>query len=722
MKPEIYIILFLLAFSKASIVLKTEKNKITPESNKLQIQISRNSEPIVVETNNEVKSIHTNTKKFEIIAPEIDEENDNNVYNTHHSIYTEHENNENLTNNIDHEKSYDSHNLQHEGIDSLHEIVNSDHGMDIDQMNNITNEENINMLEAMHHELTRPLTKDEKNINIAYSQVEELEDNLTGILERNKNEENLRIDPDTLKSLVSYMEHLDYIKKHEERPEGDTEEIGLPPSLPDNLRAKVTIPELDEHGKLIPPTVKEEKVIDMNLVDKLHKEITELEEEIERAKATANMTDEEKLAMEEEKEKLEDELEREENETGGIQQKEEVEEEIEKINNTEEDLEAEGGHAETIVELEDEKHHLEEEDLELQDKEEKLDDLKVFEIKLRDIKEQLFEARHNEDDELVKKLEAEKVLLTNEKETLEQERINPDDQELEELEAHKKENENVLEIQNLEMGSADNDLKSNESGYIGEGKNYENIPNLLVVMQGISAAYNTLFEDMPDNKEEVPKDTTTQLKEGLEMYAKLRNFIVAMTANRDKLVKDINYVKDNFAELNLTHDEVLGFYDLKTRYDKNKESVQDKTTTFYLDNQKAIEKETSGFSENIKTLSQNAETLMSVDDLLFKETEYLRSNMDDDDTLDAIKKVDATILLLPKLIDFKIEIDTTISEIKVNLNAIESRRPNLVQFIDDFEKIQLGTYEAMKVDPLDTDAGIGLEGWSLLLVGFSLLI
>ena len=710
MKIEIYLILLILSLTKASIVLQTRNKKIIPESNKLQIQITRNSDPILIETENEIKQIHSHTSKMEVVAPEIDEVPESDIYNNHHRIYTD---NENPVEETPHENSIRGHDLINEDIGTLHSLVNSDHSeVTEDTMNSITNEENISMLESIKNELTRPLTKDEKHLNIAYSQIEELETNLTDLLEKNKTEETLQMDPKTLKTLVSYMEHLDYIKHHEEN---SLEKTGLPPSLPDHFRSKEEPVTLNEAGKLETPTVGEEELINEELVDKLHKEIKELEEEIEIAKSE-HLSEDELMMKEGEKMGLEEELDEVEDETDGERQKEDLEEEIGKIERIEGELEGEGGHAETVVELEKEKQHLEEEDLELEDKEVKVDEVKVFKEKIMEVEKELFEAQREGDEELEKKLNAELVLLKNEKETLEQERIDPDEQELD-PQMSKKENgensENTLEIENV-------GLETDENGYVGEGKNYENIPNLLVIIQGISAGYNALFEDLPDNKEAIPKDPTTQLKEGLELYAKLRNFIIAITANREKLKTDIEYIKKNIDSLNLTKTEILGFYDLQTLYTKNKDSVKDKALSHYTEKESEIQSETENFSKNIKTLTKSADTLLSIDDLLYKETEYLRSNMDQDDTLDAIKKVDATILLLPKLIDFKIEIDEVVKGIKEDFGEVEGRRAKLKGYVEDLGKIGDGSFEAMKVDPLDVQEGVRF--WSFVMMAFLLFV
>lgn len=51
--------------------------------------------------------------------------------------------------------------------------------------------------------------------------------------------------PESLSTLVSYLEHLNYIHKHEK---GEGDKAGLPPKVPDHLRSEssVILPKVEE--------------------------------------------------------------------------------------------------------------------------------------------------------------------------------------------------------------------------------------------------------------------------------------------------------------------------------------------------------------------------------------------------------------------------------------------------------------------------------------------
>ncbi len=79
-----------------------------------------------------------------------------------------------------------------------------------------------------------PPTPEEKKANIAYDQLDELEEDLHGAMAKVEGDQPIMMNPKILKTLVSYLEHLDYLHQHET---GETD-IGLPPKLPDHFRAE----------------------------------------------------------------------------------------------------------------------------------------------------------------------------------------------------------------------------------------------------------------------------------------------------------------------------------------------------------------------------------------------------------------------------------------------------------------------------------------------------
>lgn len=57
---------------------------------------------------------------------------------------------------------------------------------------------------------------DNENLKIAASQYKELEENLEEVFKRTKGNQPMLMSKESLETLVSYLEHMDYIQKHEQ--------------------------------------------------------------------------------------------------------------------------------------------------------------------------------------------------------------------------------------------------------------------------------------------------------------------------------------------------------------------------------------------------------------------------------------------------------------------------------------------------------------------------
>lgn len=78
-------------------------------------------------------------------------------------------------------------------------------------------------------------------LKVAQNQLEELESEMKKALSSSEEKLPIMVDPKTLNTLVSYLEHLNYIHQFDE--EGG-EVAGLPPQVPSHLRSKNKIEEI----------------------------------------------------------------------------------------------------------------------------------------------------------------------------------------------------------------------------------------------------------------------------------------------------------------------------------------------------------------------------------------------------------------------------------------------------------------------------------------------
>lgn len=238
--------------------------------------------------------------------------------------------------------------------------------------------------------------------------------------------------------------------------------------------------------------------------------------------------------------------------------------------------------------------------------------------------------------------------------------------------------------------------------YSGSARSYENIPNLLVVINGIATTYNALFA--PVEKEDSGEtDTMTSIVNGLTMYATLRNFIIAFTLKFDQTQADLKYLIDNFGSIPFTKAEILTFYGLNDRYTAMKMNLNSTSITFRgLDT--TLTAQTTVFTTTQSSINTGLKGLRTAGDEIYSETDYLRKNMNDNAALDTLQKIDATLLLLPTLIMKKYTIDADIKTVQTNFNALTALRVQLVATMDNMDLALKGQYSP----PAEAASGVNI--------------
>lgn len=237
---------------------------------------------------------------------------------------------------------------------------------------------------------------------------------------------------------------------------------------------------------------------------------------------------------------------------------------------------------------------------------------------------------------------------------------------------------------------------STQSGdyYVGAAANYTTIPDLIVTMEGISTIYNLMNSNVP-SQSDANQSTLDQIASSIQTYAKLRNFAIALTANQDKLVSELTYVKSNLSTVQLSTDEVLAFYDYQDRYDDLLlKSLS--LSALFIEKQKLLQNECANFTNNTQTISNSIDYLLYVNDAVTQKTQYLRDSPDlgDPTSVQYLQKVDQTILLIPVLIDMQTDVQASLSKIQSGFYAIRDTRSSLNSILTDMELIVAGKYVA----------------------------
>lgn len=266
-------------------------------------------------------------------------------------------------------------------------------------------------------------------------------------------------------------------------------------------------------------------------------------------------------------------------------------------------------------------------------------------------------------------------------------------------------------------------LTSSQSGnyYVGDAASYTTVPDLIVTMEGISTIYNLMNSNIP-SQSDANQSTLDQIAKSIQTYAKLRNFAIALTANQDKLRHDLAYVKSNLATIQLTTEDVLSFYDFKDRYENLKlKSLS--LSALFIEKQKILQTECAGFTNSTRTINESIDYLLYVDDAITQKTQYLRDSPDlgDPASVQYLRKVDQTILLIPVLINMQADVQASLAKIKTGFYDIRDKRSNLNSILTDMELIVAGKYVAANSTTGNKYVS-GMTGVSLvlLILGLSL--
>lgn len=591
------LLFYLTSITTSSMILRSQKNKITPESNKLVLSLTPE---IQLETKNTLKSFHSSTGQITI---------------------------QNTPENKPH-------------------------------------------FQKIKKAFEKPLYKTEKNFSKNQKHIQIIEEDLKNALNTSKGNP-IIINPHVLKTISSYLKNLEYRKKmnfEESVP-------NLPYGLKKNLEGEKKRRDegYDAESKL---WELEARIKEARMNGEGEEKIKNLENQLRDVRKDKEVMQEMKRLRKEKFGKRSGDTQEEEGALSGedeaeVGSEEEVEGDLRKEgdHNEEEDLGEEVDHNEEEEHFEQEEIGETNEDLmgDLAHKEKIYADIVKIDERIMEIIKEIEEAT---DDKI-------KTSLTLEKQNLSEQR---------------------KELQKANEDTTITSIKSSimvtdENNYTGLARNYKNIPNLLIIIQSISTVYNTLFQDIPENANKVPKSTLEQLKEGLLLYAKLRNFIIAITVNRDNLNADLIHLKNNIDSIELNHDEVLGFFDLNDRYVELL-FKSDKLNKEFWERVTELKSETDSFSTTITKIAKNVNTLITLNSLIFEKTDYLSNNMDNDEIMDSIKKVDATLLVLPELIEIKNDLDVVFKELGEDFEVVKGKRERLSGVLDEMEGVKGVVLEA----------------------------
>ncbi len=687
MKFEIFILLIFGSIYESTIVLKEKSNHIVPESNKLEIQFSRNGGPVAIETENIIEKIDTDGTMVNVNGPDsVGHQSSQSKSQSYQTIYDG--------------PQYDQNHEIHQNHENLQTLQPQHHTEEpvYDEHQEMLNHFAASMIEnAM-----KPLTKDEAHLNSAYNQLDELQGELSEALKDSGGKMPVMIDPKVLKTLISYLEHLDYIHKKEEGDQSNS----LPPKVPDHLRASDVEMEISHHGEgsgseelshseeSEDPLAKEQHEKEKENEERLKKlkyEIDELNSEIDQIKTTIH-SEEELAELEQERDDMNDELEDEQELFAQEELENEIEKDIEKTEETKEEFEHKGENLELIEKLAEEKIEMEENDLQVKSREEILENITKLDEEIVLIDNQILSLGESEPEKVIE-LNEQRNKLEEEKKTEQEElkKIDVKDNSIPNPISELNMDENsMVELGNSQLGLAE---EIEDKRY---KNSYQNLTHLIETMDTIQIVFNSFYQNFPEETDE-----QTLLDDSVafgKFYEKVRSFSVMLGTKSELIQADMNFVKERIVAIKLDDENILDFYDLRKEFEKVEYSKEEMKKEF--DNKRElILEELKTFKEDAENVMKNLESLMTLEKLLNEDT---TNYLEEKDAKEWYKVLDKMLIFILNAGTMKGQFDEITSEIKIDLNQLLARRERITLLINDMNKIADGVYMDPSLAPLES--------------------
>lgn len=227
--------------------------------------------------------------------------------------------------------------------------------------------------------------------------------------------------------------------------------------------------------------------------------------------------------------------------------------------------------------------------------------------------------------------------------------------------------------------------------------NFDQLPNMMVVAEGLMKIYNELFLDFP--KESNDAQSSAELE---KVYESIKTFIQDIVNRKDQLFKEVDYEKAHLEAVGYSREEVLGYYNFKSLWE-NLEHQASPNDEDWIQKKKILDLETSEFVTNIKSAMSSVTNVESQQDLIWNETVFIRDQMASEKAVSVKEKVTGLPSLVEKLLDIKFKIDENLNQLSLALKNVHAQKREFKEQLVGMQ-MYLGVNEKME----------GASSWSVL--------
>lgn len=237
--------------------------------------------------------------------------------------------------------------------------------------------------------------------------------------------------------------------------------------------------------------------------------------------------------------------------------------------------------------------------------------------------------------------------------------------------------------------------------YNGNQAQFNDIPNLLILLTGVTTVYNSIFAPLPKHGTISP----TGLQEAiyyLELYSTVRNFAIAFASNRNGIEINLNQILTNTTALNLSKTEIIAFYGYLDLYNSFKVNTPAFQTPFLAQDQQ-LTIVCTNFTNIVQSLDQDIQFILAQNEVIDSATNEYTSNSPSiaNPTIQDLDAVDQALLLIPNLLTVYVNIQNTLADLQVQLSKLQAVRTQVQTIVSNMQLIISGKASLV--------AGVGVQ-------------
>ena len=229
-------------------------------------------------------------------------------------------------------------------------------------------------------------------------------------------------------------------------------------------------------------------------------------------------------------------------------------------------------------------------------------------------------------------------------------------------------------------------------GYSGSAATFKTVPDLLVIIQGISTIYNNLFSPINDTMTQSPSTLQTAINY-MNVYTTLFNFALAFSNNRTEIENQLTSVLTATQTVQFTKTETLAFYGYLDLYNTLKISIQAFQPPF-LAQDLALTMTCSNLTLIMTAIQTDLKTLFSINEQIQELNNGIPQNpnvANSNQVMQGLAQINGLLLTASSLLTAYVQADAAIQDIKFQMNQISTLRDQIKTIMENMSLIVYGT-------------------------------